>query len=111
MILSAYLLTLSIGALFGASLMLLAVARAESWRAQQQARWFGLWLKEWSRADKAESALRAIHEKHVAAGKARHRKERLRVIEVASTIPFQPLRQRSEVIADDSLLPERSKAA
>jgi hypothetical protein len=55
--------------------MLLAVARAESWRAQQQARWFSLWLKEWSRADKAESALRAIHEKHVAAGKAGRRKQ------------------------------------
>jgi hypothetical protein len=97
MILSAYLLTLSIGALFGASLMLLAVARAESWRAQQADQaaarlksvrkyWNAEWLKEHDRAYYAEARLKRIHEDRVRAGKATHEKHRAAVLAKAAEI-------------------------
>jgi hypothetical protein len=95
MTLTTYLLTLSIGALFGASLMLLAVARAESWRAQQlqqaaeklqrlRASWTAQWLKEHDRAVKAESQLETIKAGWARGGKATHQQHRAAVLAKAA---------------------------
>lgn len=99
-----------IGALFGASLMLLAVARSESWRWQQgqqaaaklervRNHWHDRWLAEARRADEAEAKLAAIHQKHVEAGKARHRKEREKVLAKAAEMRAEL--EQSNVVAMD----------
>ena len=91
MSLTAFTFIFLLGGVSGAALMLLAVARSESWRAQQRDQaasklervrlhWHSLWLTEARRADKAEAKLAVIHEQHVAAGKERHRKDRARIM-------------------------------
>lgn len=111
MTLLAYLTIFFLGSLFGAALMLIPVIQSETLRKQERDRWFVQWFKAWRKADKAESALDAIHAQHVAAGikggaatKAklidRQASERAQVRAVAQSIPFQPLRPRDEVVAD-----------
>ncbi len=126
MTLTAFTFTFLLGGVFGAALMLLAVVRAESWRAQQRDQaasklervrknWNSMWLKEARRADRAEARLAVIHEQHVEAGrkggKTVHQQYRARIVEVARSLPLQPLRPRDEVIKDNSLLPEKRRAA
>lgn len=103
MTLPAYLTIFFLGSLFGAALMLVPLERALNLnKLQKEARkfWFNQYLVVKSKAIDRQKRLDEIHAQHVAAGKARHAKERARIVETASAIPFQPLRPRDEVVAD-----------
>ena len=107
-----------IGAYCGAAIMMFVVIWTDLLRKEQiksTKLWFRLWMEAKDRADKAEARLAVIHEQHVEAGrkggKTVHQQYRARIVEVARSLPLQPLRPRDEVIKDNSLLPEKRRAA